>query len=371
MLTFDLEGRLFVAFLQSQTFQRGLDGRVLLKGRRPGGPRGERWCRECGAGERLDLFRTIDALVREAWAAHLKEAAKLVDGDWERVTVLLNRVLQWSPERLEAERVRFRSAYLPVGILPPDQRLAILLQASEGCSWNRCTFCPFYRGRPFRIKTAVEFGAHLKAVRRLLGEGVRLRRSLFMGEANALALPQRHLLRLFEMARQEFPDQREIHAFMDVFSLRKSPGELRALRAAGLRRVVIGLETGCDSLLALVRKPASAEAALRIVRILKEAGLEVGVVVLLGLGGERYFNDHVRDTVRVVNAMGLAKGDIVYFSPLAELSGVEYFEQADALGMRRLRPDEVAAQESIIREGLRFDGPRPTLACYDVREAIY
>ncbi|MBI4590020.1 MAG: hypothetical protein HY725_14395 [Candidatus Rokubacteria bacterium] len=85
-----------------------------------------------------------------------------------------------------------------------------------------------------------------------------------------------------------------------VFSLRKGPGELRALRAAGLKRVVIGLETGRDTLLALVRKPASAEAALRTVGILKEAGIEVGVVVLLGLGGARYFDDHARDTVRVV-----------------------------------------------------------------------
>lgn len=371
MLSFDLEGRLFVAFLEGRTFQRGLDGRVLLKGRWPGGLRGERWCRECEAPERLDLYRTVHALVREVWAAHLREAASVIDADWERATVLLSRVLRWTPDRLEEERARFRSAYLPVGILPPDQYLAILLQATEGCSWNRCTFCPFYRGRPYRPKTVEEFGAHLRAVRRFLGEGVRLRRSLFMGQANALALPQRHLLHLFEMAREEFPDQREIHAFMDIFTLRKESEHFRALHARGLRRVVIGLETGCEELLALIRKPGSATGALRAVRTLKEAGIEVGVVVLLGIGGERYFDDHVRDTVRAVNAMGLGEGDIVYFSPLVELPGVEYFEQAAALGIRRLRPDEVAAQETLIRDGLRFGGPPPMLARYDVRGFVY
>lgn len=371
MLTFDLEGRLYVAFLEGRTFQRGLDGRVLLKGRRPDGPRGERWCRELEAAERLDLYRTVHGRVREAWAAHMREAASVMDGDWERATVLLSRVLRWTPDRLEEERARFRSAYLPVGILPPDQYLSILLQATEGCSWNRCAFCPFYRGRPYRFKTVDEFGAHLRAVRRFLGEGVRLRRSLFMGEANALALPQRHLLRLFEMAREEFPDQGEIHAFMDIFSLRKSGEEVRALGARGLRRVVIGLETGCDDLLALIRKPGSADRALRAVETLKDAGIGIGVVVLLGIGGERYFDDHVRDTLRAVDRMGLGEGDIVYFSPLVELSGAEYFERAAALGIRRLGADEVAAQETLIRDGLRFAGPPPTLARYDVSGFVY
>lgn len=370
-VAFDLEGRLYSAYLDGRTFRRGLSGRVFEKGRVPGSGRGERWCRECAEEERLALYRAAHALAEEVRAAHLKETARLIDGDRERATVLLSRVLRWTLSRLEGERHRFLQAYRPVGILPPDQYLAVVLQATEGCAWNRCTFCPFYRGQPFRIKTPGEFLAHLQAVRELLGDGIRLRRSIFLGEANALGVPVSRLLTFMDMAREEFSDHREIHAFMDVFSTSSEVDEFRALRARGLRRVVIGLETGCDELRGFVRKPGSAAETVRVVRCLKAAGISVGLVVLLGIGNVRYFDDHVKETIRVINAMGLGRGDIVYFSPLVEVPGVEYFEQAQAHGIGRLRADEVRVQEAIIRQGLNFSGDPPKLARYDVREFLY
>ena len=65
----------------------------------------------------------------------------------------LARITAWSPSRLAEDAARFRQIYKPVSILPPDQYLSIVLQATEGCSYNRCTFCTFYRDRPFRIKS--------------------------------------------------------------------------------------------------------------------------------------------------------------------------------------------------------------------------
>jgi hypothetical protein len=373
VLAFDLEGRLYMAFLDGSTFQRGLDGRVLAKERRPGSSRRERWVRECETTERLEIYRSCHALARALWAAHHAERTSVIDGGWERATVLLSRALAWTPDLLEEERVRFRAVYLPPGILPPDQYLSVLLQATEGCAWNKCTFCAFYRDRQYRVKREEEFLAHAIAVKRFLGEGVRLRRSIFLGDANALGIPQRRLIRMFEIAREAFPDQKEIHTFMDIFTVgkEKGPAELRALGERGLRRVTIGLETGCDELLQLVRKPGSSGAALRAVRLLKESGIEIGVTVLLGLGEVRYFDEHVSETIRVLNAMGLGEGDIVYFSPLTEFPGLEYFAAVEALGIGRLRADEVAEQEAIIRAGLHFGSRPPTLARYDVRQFIY
>lgn len=371
VLAFDLEGRLFSAYLDGRTFRRGVSGRVVEKGRLPDAGPGERWCRECEGEERRELYRTVYALAEEAWAAQMKGTARLMGGEQELATILLDRVLRWTPDRLEGESVRFLVVYRRVGILPPDQYLAVVLQATEGCAWNRCTFCGFYRDQPFRVKTADEFLAHMRAVRELLGEGIRLRRSIFLGEANALGVPMGRLLAFMDLVREQFPDHREIHTFMDVFSARKRVEELVLLKARGLRRVTIGLETGCDDLLAVVRKPGSAAKAVRVVRTLKAAGIGVGLVVLLGLGGQRYFDDHVKETVRVVNAMGLGEGDIVYFSPLVEMPGAEYFAQAEAHGIGRLGPDEVRAQEALIRDGLAFSGPPPRLARYDVKEFLY
>lgn len=344
---------------------------MVEKGRAPGAGRGVRWSRECGREERLALYRTVRVLVEEVEAAHQRGAVRLTGGDRARATLLLDRILGWTPDRLEAESERFRTVYRHVGILPPDQYLAVLLQATEGCAWNRCTFCTFYRNQPFRVKTPDEFLAHVEAVRALLGEGVHLRRSVFLGDANAIAVPQPRLLAFMELARGGFPEHREIHAFMDVFTVKKGVEEFRLLRTRGLRRVVIGLETGCDELLAFVRKPGSADAAVGIVRNLKAAGIGVGIVVLLGLGGARWFDEHVGGTVRAINAMGLDGGDIVYFSPLVEFPETEYAAQLDAHGLSRPGPGEMEAQEALIRRGLRFSGSPPTLARYDIREFLY
>src|SRR5690606_30427165 len=85
-------------------------------------------------------------------------------------------ILRWTPERLLAEKERFDQVYRPISILPPDQYLSIVLQATEGCTWNRCTFCTFYQDRPFRAKTEDEFARHVEGVRALLGKGVLMRK---------------------------------------------------------------------------------------------------------------------------------------------------------------------------------------------------
>lgn len=114
-------------------------------------------------------------------------------------------ILGWSLEALEADAIRFRSVYLPVPILPPDQYGALIVQLTEGCSYNQCTFCRFYRDRPFRAKTSEELRAHLRAVREFFGEGLRLRRSVFLADANALVLPPARLVDAFDLLHAELP----------------------------------------------------------------------------------------------------------------------------------------------------------------------
>lgn len=360
-----------MAFLEGRTFRRGLDGRVMEKGRSPGPGRGRRWRRELGDDERRDLFEIVHHLAKEAEIALLEGRARVHGGRADDAVPLLARVLHWDPMELEREWERFRCVYQPVGILPPDQYMALLLQATEGCPWNQCTFCPFYRGRPFRIKGEEEFKSHIMAVQAFLGAGIRLRRSIFLGDANALATPQPRLLRLLDAIPQELLAGRGIYTFMDAFTVRKGVQEFEALRARGLRRVYIGLESGCDPLLASVRKPNTASEAIGVVQTAKAAGVSVGLIILLGLGGEPYFDCHVEETSRVLNAAGLGEGDLIYFSPLVDLPGAEYREQARAQGIRLLDQEEMEAQEAAIREGLHFTGRGPKLARYDVQEFLY
>ncbi|NLC58252.1 MAG: radical SAM protein [Armatimonadetes bacterium] len=310
----------------------------------------------------------------------------------EAVTPYLARAAAWNSRRCHADAARFRQIYRRVPILPPDQYLSVVLQPTEGCRYNRCTFCTLYRDRPFRVKSPEEFRRHLVAVRAFFGRGLARRRSLFLGDANALTLPAEALVTIFEAVQEAFavapgalslaearrwqsagsPRFEGIYSFLDVFTgCRKSAAEYAALRERGLRRVYLGLESGHAPLLAFLRKPERVGAAVALVQTLHQAGLSVGVIVMVGVGGQRYAAGHVRDTVAALNAMALRADDLVYLSEFVEHPDSDYAAQARAEGVLPLDADALAAQAEAIRTSLRFPGPPPRLSVYRLREFVY
>jgi hypothetical protein len=119
-----------------------------------------------------------------------------------------------------------------------------------------------------------------------------------------------------------------------------------------------------------LRKPSTADETLAAVRAAKEGGVRVGVIVLIGAGGEPFFDEHVRETVRLIQAMKLGPGDYVYLSPLVAAHGAEYAEIAAAEGIPPLSPARLAAQESLLRAGICQ--PRgPYVAHYEVDDFVY
>jgi radical SAM superfamily enzyme YgiQ (UPF0313 family) len=139
----------------------------------------------------------------------------------------------------------------------------------------------------------------------------------------------------------------------------------------GLRRVYIGLESGHDPLLVFVRKPGSAADATETVRAIKSAGVQVGVIVMTGLGGAQFADGHDRDTDAIINAMGLGEGDLVYFSDLVEVPSTSYPVMAADAQIVRLTREERRQQQNRIRSGLRFEDAPPQFATYDIREFTY
>jgi radical SAM superfamily enzyme YgiQ (UPF0313 family) len=291
----------------------------------------------------------------------------------QETATLLDLCSHFSADTARADAARFAQVYGPVGVLPPDQYLSLVVQATEGCSFNTCTFCDLYH-EPYRVKTAYEFSDHVSAVLGYLGESVTLRsRGIFLGAANALAVPMPRLLPVFEILTERMDAiRRGVYAFVDGFTGGlKDSRDYRLLGHLGLRRVYVGLESGHDPLLAFVRKPGTAAAAIDTVRAFKAAGVHVGVIVMIGLGGEPFSAGHVADTINTVNSMGLGVGDLIYFSNLVEVAGTSYpVVAADA----RLSPLSVAerrAQRLAIRAGLHFEDAAPQISSYDVSAFVY
>lgn len=361
--SFDRAGRLVGAFVDGQTYHRGFDNRVLQKWSDPAGVRQRRWLPSAAARDLLEAAYTLARQV--AGVVHDPRLSVLCGWDWPR---------------LLADAAQFARIYRPVSILPPDQYLALVLQATEGCSYNRCTFCDFYRDRPFRIKSPAEFRTHLADVLAFMGPALTLRNSLFLADANALIAPMPRIHAWLDVldAAEGLPS-RDLYSFIDVFGAgRKSQADWAELAGRGLHRVYIGMETGDDALLRFLRKPGTAQDAVDAVTTLKAAGVAVSVIVMTGIGGARYAADHIEHTAAALNAMPLSVGDIVYFSPWIDQPGAEYAQLAAAAGLdddaatiaMPLRADDQAAA---MRAALHPwpAGRAPKCARYDIREFVY
>jgi len=374
VLAYDRAGRLWSAFFHGITFRRGLDGGMLAK-----------WT-DHGQRRRRRLWRSEASLVVNRSAALMGELAGLAfevpAPTCQELVPLIERASRFTAPAAQEDAERFLQVYQPIGILPPDQYLALVLQLTEGCSFNTCTFCTFYRDRAFRIKSPQEFRAHIAAVREYLGESRALRRGIFLADANALVVPQKQLVALLKVLRGEITPSPQwgegrgegplLFAFLDGFSGRKkSADDYAELASFGLKRVYIGLESGHDPLLGWLRKPGHAADAVQAARAIKAGGVNVCIIVLLGAGGDRFGEGHVRDTIEAINAMGLGAGDLIYFSEFVPMPDQPYGQIAEWDKVGSLSVEQMCVQRREIEAKLKFAGGPLKIATYDIREFVY
>ncbi|WP_299644201.1 radical SAM protein [uncultured Chloroflexus sp.] len=368
IISFDGEGRPIVAFRHGANYMRGLSGEVLRK--RVLAP-GQKERRKLDDAERRTILAELLAET-ERMIEQIETTAPLEACNW------LERIRRWDVERLEAERERFRSVYKPISILPPDQYRALVLQATEGCSWNRCHFCTFYRDRAFRIHAPASFRDHIQRVKEFVGAGLGLRMAIFLGDANALIIPQPRLRELLQVVHEEFTIGPEanfkgIYAFLDIFGAeRKMLAEYRELAAAGVRRIYLGLESGDETVFRLLNKPGSPAEAIEAVRTIKAAGIAVGIILLVGAGGERFAAEHVQHSLAVLAAMPLGPDDIVYLSPLIVPPDSPYLAQLQAYGSSPLPETAINRQLEELKRGARaVVSPGTKVVIYHIEEFVY
>jgi len=397
-LNYDREGRMTGAWIEGRNYRRSLDNRVIEKQEGPQPGLSYRVRRELAPTEAREFLTRVYGMVSEYRDALRDPATQPIGGaqpsDCKAACEALDRVLECDLERLEHDRETFNIIYKPIHILPPDQYLALVLQATEGCSYNHCAFCGFYRDRAFYIKRLDEFKQHIRDVRSFFGGAITYRKSIFLADANALVIPQSQLVPFFDVINAEFAlhprgldydalkaweAQHPIHfdgiySFIDAFTTRrKSAREFAELAERGLRRVYIGLESGDAELLRFLGKPNTPDDVLQLVCHVKAGGVAVGVVILAGAGGERYSEQHVKHTAELVNMMPLDAGDLVYFSELVDYPGSEYSVRAREDGIHPLSIAEIERQMAEMRAVFKFTRSErsPKVSYYDIREFIY
>lgn len=231
-------------------------------------------------------------------------------------------------------------------IRPPSEAGSILLRLTRNCHWNKCAFCPVYKGERFSIRKVDEVkrdidamsaiadrirgrsngrcrgwgdrtsiieavrgldlgdGEHRECVRQVafwLAQGMR---NMFLQDADALVLRTEQLVEILQYARAVFPTIERITTYARAQTVsRKSPDELKALRAAGLNRIHIGMESGSDAVLSLVQKGVTQDEQIRAGRNVMAAGIELSEYFMPGLGGRELSDRHAVESAAVLSAV--------------------------------------------------------------------
>ncbi len=360
--TFDRTGRLLFYTEPGKAVRRGLDHRMV----------------ESAEGEWGRSYRELNQAEKNEMIEALREGIRSYSSSADIDVILREKLEQigaWTSEKLARDGDQFHIMYRPISILPPDQYRSLVVQVAEGCSYNRCLFCDFYRDRPFHIKSEQELTLHLALLKAFFAERLQDRSGVFLGDGNALVIPTERLQSIIHLLKRELPStlfESGIATFMDTFSLeRKSLEELRRLREEGMQIVYVGFETGADPLRDFLRKQGTADEALTAMITLKQAGYQLAVIVLVGAGGKEYADRHVKDTLSVLAKLPFTRGDLIYLSPFVEPDNTGYTETATSAGLAALPEEELDAQYEFLRQELRSMHPEVKVTRYSILQHLY
>jgi histone acetyltransferase (RNA polymerase elongator complex component) len=213
---------------------------------------------------------------------------------------------------------------------PPTEGHSLLLRVTRNCSWNKCEFCTMYPGTKLEIRSVEEVKGDIRAMKKhadeikayalqkghggnvamvarangvywLTNDGVK---NVFIADSNSVIIKTEDLVEILRYLYETFPTIERVTSYARGKTLaKKSLDELKMLRQAGLTRLHVGLETGDGELLKIIQKGATPEEMISGGKKAIEAGFELSMYVMPGLGGREMWEQHVRGSAHVLNAV--------------------------------------------------------------------
>ena len=191
--------------------------------------------------------------------------------------------------------------YIPPIYRPPSEAQSLILPATDGCSWNRCTFCEMYQTKKFKARKEEEVLGNIRYAATLYGTNIR---RVFLADGDALVLPTRRLLNILHAIKNEMPWVARVSSYCLPRNLnKKSLTELKELKDAGLKLAYIGAESGDDEVLNFIQKGETFESTVAALQKLGDAGITRSVMILNGLGGKALSAQHAENSARLANAI--------------------------------------------------------------------
>lgn len=185
-------------------------------------------------------------------------------------------------------------------IRPPSEASSLLVRVTRNCPWNQCVFCPAYKGTKFSRRTVEEVKKDLdNMAKEYAGYPVR---TAFLQDGDTLVLKTEDVLEVLRYIKQKFPTIERITSYARAPTLRKrGVAELKQLKEAGLTRIHVGMESGSEKVLKMIKKGITQEDIVVGGQHVKEAGIELSEYIMPGLGGRTLSEEHALETARLLN----------------------------------------------------------------------
>jgi len=222
---------------------------------------------------------------------------------------------------------------------PPSEGNNLIIQATLGCSFNQCSFCSMYKTKDYQARALDEVFADIDQAARVWPEAHRI----FLADGDALTLAMDSLRAILDKLAQSFPNLNRVSAYATPGNiLKKTSAELAELKACKMGLFYLGVESGAPRLLKKITKGASQKGIADALIKAREAGVKISATVILGLGGQKYWEEHIDGTVEL-----LSQAPVTYLSTLQlYLEEIAYQEFMDKFG----EPFEVQGDQAILKE---------------------
>jgi radical SAM superfamily enzyme YgiQ (UPF0313 family) len=232
---------------------------------------------------------------------------------------------------------------------PPSEADSLLIQATIGCPHNKCTFCMVYKNGPrYKVRDVKDIKADILKARETYGDHVR---TLFLPAGNTIAMKTSDLCDILNFANETFSNLERITVYgSSQYIHKKGPEGLERLADAGLSRIHVGLESGDDIILKRIKKGTFSKEQIEAGRWVIEAGIELSLYVVLGIGGKDRTDAHARETAIVLNEI---VPDFIRLRTFVPKINTPLLEEVQRGSFQMLSPHEVLREAALLIKELK------------------
>ena len=233
---------------------------------------------------------------------------------------------------------------------PPFEAHSLLLQVTQGCSHNQCAFCTMYRGVPYQAETMEQIE---KDLREASAYADRVRR-VFLENGDAFALDSAMLMEIARMIHKFLPRTETIAMYASIRNIRdKTDSDLKQLRELAINELNIGVESGLDDALLAMRKGYTAAEAVTELKRLRQAGIDFGANVILGIAGPGRQTENANATAALLNE---TRPYLIFTGTLHADPGCPLYDAMKAGEFTESTFGDYLDEEELLLEQLDLDG---------------